>query len=171
MPPNSTVEAPILVHHNSSSCGRQRVLALGATRLPSDESHFRVYADPTGHPFCLEFASRRSGFDSPQLHRFSHCANRSLWGRFRWWGGCGPVGGGGLGDAEDGDEPVGCGDGDVGDEGFDEGFALVDAAGVDDVGDVVGDVGECGWAGGGGVIVEGEGEFVVAGAELLGLVA
>ncbi len=33
----------------------QRVLALGATRLPSDESGFRVYADFAGHPFCLEF--------------------------------------------------------------------------------------------------------------------
>ena len=33
----------------------QQVLALGATRLPGDESDFRVYADPAGHPFCLEF--------------------------------------------------------------------------------------------------------------------
>lgn len=33
----------------------RQVLALGATRLPSDESGFRVYADPAGHPFCLEF--------------------------------------------------------------------------------------------------------------------
>jgi catechol 2,3-dioxygenase-like lactoylglutathione lyase family enzyme len=31
-----------------------RVLALGATRLPSTEPGFRVYADPAGHPFCLE---------------------------------------------------------------------------------------------------------------------
>ncbi len=30
------------------------VLALGATRLPSTEPGFRVYADPAGHPFCLE---------------------------------------------------------------------------------------------------------------------
>jgi len=30
-----------------------RVLALGATRLPSIEPGFRVYADPAGHPFCL----------------------------------------------------------------------------------------------------------------------
>ena len=32
----------------------RRVLALGARRLPSDEPGFRVYADPAGHPFCLE---------------------------------------------------------------------------------------------------------------------
>jgi len=32
-----------------------RVLALGATRLPSTEPGFRVYADPAGHPFCLGF--------------------------------------------------------------------------------------------------------------------
>ncbi|MDX6227409.1 MAG: hypothetical protein QOI76_799 [Frankiales bacterium] len=31
------------------------VLALGATRLPGGEEDFRVYADPAGHPFCLEF--------------------------------------------------------------------------------------------------------------------
>ncbi|MFB7619022.1 VOC family protein [Kitasatospora sp. NPDC056181] len=29
------------------------VLALGATRLPSDAAGWRVYADPAGHPFCL----------------------------------------------------------------------------------------------------------------------
>ncbi|ASW53927.1 VOC family protein [Plantactinospora sp. KBS50] len=31
-----------------------QVLALGATRLTAvDDEHFRVYADPVGHPFCL----------------------------------------------------------------------------------------------------------------------
>ena len=32
-----------------------RVLELGATLLDADEDHptFRVYADPSGHPFCL----------------------------------------------------------------------------------------------------------------------
>jgi catechol 2,3-dioxygenase-like lactoylglutathione lyase family enzyme len=30
-----------------------KVLALGATALPSGEPGFRVYADPAGHPFCL----------------------------------------------------------------------------------------------------------------------
>ncbi|MFB9234188.1 VOC family protein [Plantactinospora siamensis] len=31
----------------------QRVLKLGATRLPGQGDGFRVYADPAGHPFCL----------------------------------------------------------------------------------------------------------------------
>jgi hypothetical protein len=32
------------------------VLDLGAARLPArDESGFRVFADPVGHPFCLVF--------------------------------------------------------------------------------------------------------------------
>jgi catechol 2,3-dioxygenase-like lactoylglutathione lyase family enzyme len=30
-----------------------KVLALGTTPLPGEGSSFRVYADPTGHPFCL----------------------------------------------------------------------------------------------------------------------
>jgi catechol-2,3-dioxygenase len=29
------------------------VLALGATRLKGEGEHWRVYADPSGHPFCL----------------------------------------------------------------------------------------------------------------------
>jgi catechol 2,3-dioxygenase-like lactoylglutathione lyase family enzyme len=33
-----------------------KVLALGAARLPSTEPGFRIYADPAGHPFCLEWA-------------------------------------------------------------------------------------------------------------------
>ena len=33
--------------------GEARALELGATRLPSDAKHFRVFADPAGHPFCL----------------------------------------------------------------------------------------------------------------------
>ncbi|MFB9542345.1 VOC family protein [Micromonospora sagamiensis] len=33
----------------------QRVLALGARRLPGEGDGFRVYADPAGHPFCLVF--------------------------------------------------------------------------------------------------------------------
>ncbi|WP_436535606.1 VOC family protein [Actinoplanes sp. HUAS TT8] len=28
-------------------------LAIGATRLPHEGPDYRVYADPTGHPFCL----------------------------------------------------------------------------------------------------------------------
>lgn len=34
----------------------QAVLALGATRLASEqEDGFRVFADPAGHPFCLVY--------------------------------------------------------------------------------------------------------------------
>ncbi len=35
------------------------VLALGATRLPGEGDHWRVYADPAGKPFCLSWKSRR----------------------------------------------------------------------------------------------------------------
>jgi hypothetical protein len=32
------------------------VLALGAKRLPGElEDHYRAFADPVGHPFCLVF--------------------------------------------------------------------------------------------------------------------
>lgn len=31
----------------------KKVLALGATKLRDGEGTFRVYADPSGHPFCL----------------------------------------------------------------------------------------------------------------------
>jgi catechol 2,3-dioxygenase-like lactoylglutathione lyase family enzyme len=31
------------------------VLSMGATFLSDAEPGFRVYADPAGHPFCLEF--------------------------------------------------------------------------------------------------------------------
>lgn len=31
----------------------KRVLALGATKLGDGDGNFRVYADPSGHPFCL----------------------------------------------------------------------------------------------------------------------
>lgn len=32
---------------------QDRVLALGARRLPGGGERFRVFADPVGHPFCL----------------------------------------------------------------------------------------------------------------------
>lgn len=39
------------------AAAERRVLEMGATRLPDppDVTNFRVYADPAGHPFCLEF--------------------------------------------------------------------------------------------------------------------
>ncbi|MFW5420763.1 VOC family protein [Nocardiopsis sp. CNT-189] len=33
----------------------RRLLELGAVRLAAPEGRFRVYADPAGHPFCLEW--------------------------------------------------------------------------------------------------------------------
>ncbi|WIV60776.1 hypothetical protein [Amycolatopsis nalaikhensis] len=74
-----------------------------------------------------------------------------------------------MGDAEDRDEPVGAGDGDFGDQGFDEGFGLVVGAAGDDLGDVVGHRCQGSGLGHGGCVVEGEGEFVAADAELFAL--
>jgi hypothetical protein len=31
----------------------EQALALGAVRLPGGGATFRVYRDPSGHPFCL----------------------------------------------------------------------------------------------------------------------
>ncbi|MGH3624199.1 MAG: hypothetical protein ACRDQ5_20830 [Sciscionella sp.] len=70
-------------------------------------------------------------------------------------------------DAEDGLEPVGAGDGDLGDEGFDQGFGLVVAALGDHTADMVGNLGERGGIGRGGSVVQVGGEVVTAGAELL----
>jgi catechol-2,3-dioxygenase len=38
----------------------QLVLGLGATRLPGEGGNWRVYADPSGHPFCLVYDERPS---------------------------------------------------------------------------------------------------------------
>jgi catechol 2,3-dioxygenase-like lactoylglutathione lyase family enzyme len=43
------------IHVADIAAAEAQVLALGATRLPSTEPGFRVYADPAGHPFCLEW--------------------------------------------------------------------------------------------------------------------
>jgi hypothetical protein len=42
------------IHVADIAAAEAKVLALGATRLPSTEPGFRVHADPAGHPFCLE---------------------------------------------------------------------------------------------------------------------
>jgi catechol-2,3-dioxygenase len=39
----------------------KKVLALGATKLRDSGGTFRVYADPSGHPFCLCWGSQASG--------------------------------------------------------------------------------------------------------------
>ncbi|WP_246127818.1 hypothetical protein [Amycolatopsis rhizosphaerae] len=74
-----------------------------------------------------------------------------------------------MGDAEDGDESVGAGDGHFGDERFDEGFDLVVGAAGDDLGDVIGDRGEGLGLGCGGFVVQRQKQLVAAGAELFGL--
>ena len=42
------------IHVDDITAAEAKVLALGGARLPSTEPGFRVYADPAGHPFCLE---------------------------------------------------------------------------------------------------------------------
>jgi len=84
--------------------------------------------------------------------------------RSRLWGWCAAR----VGDAEDGSEAAGRGDGDPVDEGFDESFALVVGSAGNDVGDVVGDVGEGGGVGLVGFGVDVDGELFPASAELLG---
>jgi catechol 2,3-dioxygenase-like lactoylglutathione lyase family enzyme len=53
--PEQPQQVHLDVQVDDIDAAEQRVLALGATRLRSDESGFRVYADPAEHPFCLEF--------------------------------------------------------------------------------------------------------------------
>lgn len=39
----------------------QGVVALGGVRLPGGlEGHYRVYADPAGHPFCLVYGHQQA---------------------------------------------------------------------------------------------------------------
>ncbi|UGT45369.1 hypothetical protein LTV02_19130 [Nocardia yamanashiensis] len=71
-----------------------------------------------------------------------------------------------MGDAEGGDEAVGAGDGDLGDEGLDQRLGLGAAASGDDFRDVVSDAVErCGFRRG-GFVRQGCGEFVAPGDEL-----
>jgi catechol 2,3-dioxygenase-like lactoylglutathione lyase family enzyme len=50
-------ERPQMLHLDfdvpSIDAEHERVLALGARLLDDTPEHFRVYADPAGHPFCL----------------------------------------------------------------------------------------------------------------------
>ena len=47
------VHLDVQVEYSEITALEERVLALGATRLPGDGENWRVYADPAGHPFCL----------------------------------------------------------------------------------------------------------------------
>ncbi|MFG3519950.1 hypothetical protein ACGF5S_06770 [Nocardia nova] len=71
-----------------------------------------------------------------------------------------------LRDAEDGDDGVGAGDFDFGDQRFNQRFAVVVGAGGDQLGDVVGDAGECSGVGSGGSGGEGRCQLVAAVGQL-----
>jgi hypothetical protein len=44
----------------------RQILELGATRMPGElEGHYRVFADPIGHPFCLVFGRQKSHLAHP----------------------------------------------------------------------------------------------------------
>jgi hypothetical protein len=51
--PAAPQQAHLDIHVDELDAGEARALELGATRLPNEEKHFRVFADPVGHPFCL----------------------------------------------------------------------------------------------------------------------
>ena len=47
------VHLDVQVEYREISALEERVVALGATRLPGEGEDWRVFADPAGHPFCL----------------------------------------------------------------------------------------------------------------------
>ena len=47
------VHLDVQVEYSEIAALEERVVALGATRLPGEGENWRVYADPAGHPFCL----------------------------------------------------------------------------------------------------------------------
>ena len=51
--PSAPQQGHLDIHVDDLDAGEARALELGATRLPNEEKHFRVFADPAGHPFCL----------------------------------------------------------------------------------------------------------------------
>jgi catechol 2,3-dioxygenase-like lactoylglutathione lyase family enzyme len=54
--PHGSQQLHLDIRVDDVDAAEQRVLALGARRLPAErESGFRVFADPAGHPFCLVF--------------------------------------------------------------------------------------------------------------------
>ena len=104
-------------------------------------------------------------------NQFSHCANRIRALRVvlvGWLQSAIVVGAGRPRYAEDGYDPIRSDDLDLGDEAFDEGFALVVGAGADDVVDVPGDLSKCGCGRRGRRRRGLSGEFVTACAQLRG---
>ncbi|WP_280267568.1 hypothetical protein [Nocardia wallacei] len=73
---------------------------------------------------------------------------------------------GGLGDAVDGDDGVGSGDLDFGNECRNESLADFVGAGGDECGDVIGDLGQCGGIWEGGRRVDDGDQFVASSGEL-----
>jgi catechol 2,3-dioxygenase-like lactoylglutathione lyase family enzyme len=54
--PGHPQRAHLDIRVDDADTAEQQVLALGAKRLPGQlEGHYRVFADPAGHPFCLVF--------------------------------------------------------------------------------------------------------------------
>ena len=51
--PSAPQQAHLDILVEDLDAGEARAVELGATRLPNTEKHFRVFADPVGHPFCL----------------------------------------------------------------------------------------------------------------------
>jgi hypothetical protein len=47
---------------NDADRAEQELTALGATRIPREnETGFRVFTDPAGHPFCIVFGQPGTG--------------------------------------------------------------------------------------------------------------
>ncbi|SDD37512.1 VOC family protein [Actinokineospora iranica] len=55
--PAGSQQVHIDLHVEDIDAAEREVLALGATRVtePHEETDFRVFLDPAGHPFCLIF--------------------------------------------------------------------------------------------------------------------
>jgi len=51
--PNHPQQIHLDIMVDDPPTAESQVLALGARQLAADDSDFRVYADPAGHPFCL----------------------------------------------------------------------------------------------------------------------
>jgi catechol-2,3-dioxygenase len=47
------VHLDVQVDYREIAALEERLMAIGATRLPGEGENWRVYADPAGHPFCL----------------------------------------------------------------------------------------------------------------------
>jgi predicted enzyme related to lactoylglutathione lyase len=53
--PSAPQQLHLDIHVDDPDAAEPRVLAAGATRLPGEGEDWRVFADPSGHPFCLVF--------------------------------------------------------------------------------------------------------------------